>query len=313
MALEPGASNMTNAADAIPSSAPQILQLADGRKLRFSELGTGDGMPVFALHGTPGSWLKFRGAHDAALAVGIRLIAVDRWGYGGTDAPHKSIARTSMETYGADLAALADALGLSRFGILAISGGGPFGAVTAAQLGPRIMAIALVCPVGPMYGAPPDGSSAFHRFCFNILPRTPGAIRTVFGGFRWLLRLAPLTAVQVATSRAAAADRALMAEPDRRRQLADTFTAGLAPGVNGPVIDMTLFSRPWHIAAPLEAPARMWIGLDDRNVPLPAARRLATMVGAQIVEMPGCGHYWIAQEWPEVLAWLANSRLAGGT
>ena len=294
------------AVDGICAGGPRerVLQLGDGRLVRLSEYGATAGVPVIALHGTPGSRLKFRGAHETAVALGIRLIAPDRWGYGGSDAP----ARPGLAAYGDDLAALADALGIGRFGILAVSGGGPFGAMAASLLGERITGLALVCPVGPMAGNTPAGTSAFHRFCFNALPRIPGAVRLVFGSFSLVLRHAPDAAVRLATVRAAAADRALMAGPPARRQLAETFASGLARCSSGAVIDMTLFSRAWSISDPVQARSRLWIGTEDRNVPLPAARQLAGRLGAEIVEKQGCGHYWIGTQWREILAWLAEPR-----
>src|SRR5262249_3833729 len=146
------------------------IVLADGRRVLLRTLGATDGVPVVGLHGTPGSRIKFVGAHEAARARGIRLIAVDRWGYGGTDAPH----RPELDDYGDDLAAIANALGIGQFGILAISGGGPFGAMAAAHLGKRVLGVALVCPVGPMAAGASSDARPFHRFCFNTLPRIPG-------------------------------------------------------------------------------------------------------------------------------------------
>ena len=67
--------------------ADQIATLTDGRRLAYRAYGDPQGAAVIALHGTPGSRFKYAGSHAAALRSGIRLIALDRWGYGGSS-PH---------------------------------------------------------------------------------------------------------------------------------------------------------------------------------------------------------------------------------
>lgn len=275
------------------------LALPDGRRVRLRSLGDAGGAPVIALHGTPGSRLKFDHAHEAAMGLGIRIIAPDRWGYGGTDAPREP----ELNAYGDDLAAIADALGIERFGLLAVSGGGPFAATAAARLGDRLTAVALVCPVGPLAGCPIPGTSAFHQISFRVLPRLPGVNRAIFGAFRAALRWAPAAAIATTLARAPPTDQKIMADPANRRALIATFQAGLERSAQGPVIDMAMFSRRWQPAVPLGA-AKIWIGGADGNVPLPAARHLASLTGANLVERSGDGHYWLAQSWIEVLGWL---------
>ena len=65
----------------------QMLRLADGRALGFRVWGDADGRPLLFLHGTPGSRLKFAIGHDAGRALGLAIVAPDRWGYGLSD-PH---------------------------------------------------------------------------------------------------------------------------------------------------------------------------------------------------------------------------------
>ena len=279
------------------------LRLPDGRRLSLLEVGLPGGRPVIGLHGTPGSRLKFRGAHRAAVELGIRLIAPDRWGYGSSEAP----PRPALEDYPADLAFLADALDLGRFAVLGISGGGPFAAMAAGRLASRVTRTALVCPVGPL--GPPPGveplAGLFHRFCFRALPRVPGAVRAAFAAYRLLVLAAPDLAVRLAAARAPGADRALLADPVMRGALAATFACGLAGSSRGPAIDMALFSRDWRPHPATPGTASVWLGTHDQNVPLGAALHLASLLGADVAVVESAGHYWIAHAWREVLGWLA--------
>ena len=63
------------------------VRTASGRTLAYAETGEPDGAPVFYFHGIPGSRLDFhqpfnRPALDGA---GVRIIGIDRPGYGGSD------------------------------------------------------------------------------------------------------------------------------------------------------------------------------------------------------------------------------------
>ena len=165
--------------------ADQVLQLGDGRTLGFKVYGDPAGAPLLFLHGTPGSRLKFAIGHAAGKALGLAIVAPDRWGYGLSDAPRAP----SLPAFAADMAALMDHLGHARFAVGGISGGGPYAAGVAACLAPRVAALALVSPMGPVADpATRRALSHFHRFSFGALPRSPRAIALVFALFRASLR-----------------------------------------------------------------------------------------------------------------------------
>jgi pimeloyl-ACP methyl ester carboxylesterase len=95
--------------------------------------------------GTPATHVLARWGHAAAERAGFRLIAVNRPGYGGsTPATVPSLLGTGRET-----AALAAELGLDGYGVLGISGGGPFALATAVADPGAVLALAVVGAVGP--------------------------------------------------------------------------------------------------------------------------------------------------------------------
>jgi pimeloyl-ACP methyl ester carboxylesterase len=55
---------------------------AAGRELAWTEFGVREGAPIVVLHGSPGSGYDFEGVSETAVRKGVRLIAVDRPGYG---------------------------------------------------------------------------------------------------------------------------------------------------------------------------------------------------------------------------------------
>lgn len=278
--------------------------LADGRRLTYATYGDPAGTPVLAFHGTPGARTKFASADAAARERGLRLISIDRWGYAGSDMPPSP----RLSRFGEDMLHLCDNLGLTRVGLIGVSGAGPFAAAAAAKLGERAGALALISPVGPLDGNDVD-LSAFHAFCFRVLPRVPGGLRMTFAALRAGLRLSPGTAMRVVTARAPPPDRTILSEGGAGMALADCFALGLSSSVEGPVTDMRLFSRRWDIdTATIRSPSRLWIGDLDRNVPQTSAKHLAAAIpGCETVIPSGYGHYWATRHIGEVVDWLAKA------
>ncbi len=119
----------------------QHLHLPDGRTLAYAEFGRPEGFPVLYFHGSPSSRLEpLLLGDDAFIRLGLRGIAPDRPGMGGSDFQ----AGRGFSHLPADVSALADALGLKRFAVLGNSGGGPYAAVCAARIPERLSAAVIV-------------------------------------------------------------------------------------------------------------------------------------------------------------------------
>ena len=119
------------------------ITTSDGRTLAYCEWGDPAGLPVFSLHGTPGSRLSRHPDEDVYRQSGVRVITYDRPGYGAsTRHPGRRVADAS-----ADVAAIADALGLQRFAVFGGSGGAPHSLACGALMPDRVTRCASV--VGP--------------------------------------------------------------------------------------------------------------------------------------------------------------------
>lgn len=295
----------------IDAEVEREFRLKDGRLISFREYGAANGRVVLALHGTPGSRLKYRIAHEAAAARGMRIVAPDRWGYGLSQPPQIP----SLRLYSQDISELMRALGHDVFSVFGISGGGPFAAALAAELPTKVCKLALVAPVGQIsrrcfsnqdiYAENP--LRPFHRFCFLGLPRIPGATRVIFWLYRLAMLHAPASAVKIALLRSSVPDKRAMLSAKIRRSLGQTFAAGLQHGVSGPVIDLNLFTTDWDFATDaICCDTRVWIGEDDLNVPIGGVLALARDIpGSSLSFIPGQGHFWISENFGDVLDWLA--------
>jgi pimeloyl-ACP methyl ester carboxylesterase len=138
---------MTNAT-ASPKT-DRTVTLRDGRSLAFSEWGDLQGSPVILFHGTPSSRL-FCPDEDATEAAGVRLITVDRPGYGRSD-PRPG--RTLLDWVD-DYIEFVESLALPACPIIGWSGGGPYAMACAARLPDRVPAIGLAASPGPVSEVP---------------------------------------------------------------------------------------------------------------------------------------------------------------
>ncbi len=281
----------------------KVVRLADGRRISYQDYGAVDGLPVFGLHGTPGSVLKFAGGAAAAHRFGVRLIGVDRWGYGKSDVP----SRPSLELFASDVGELADALGLKTFSLLGVSGGGPYAVACASVLRERVNKLALAGPVGDVESL--RGFSLLHRFCFGWLVHAAPLVGASFFVYRAVLAIAPARALGIATLFSGKADKALVCGPVIKDQLVQAFRYGLHRGVSGPMIDIKLFGRGLgRLPETSQLPAAIWYGTEDRHVPIAGIERLARRLPqCTLKAIAGEGHFWITRDYDAVLDWLTAS------
>jgi pimeloyl-ACP methyl ester carboxylesterase len=277
------------------------VRLPDGRSIGWLEEGAPDGFPVFAFHGLPGSRHQRHPDASIATSLGARVIHPERPGFGWS-----SPARgRRLLDWPQDVAACADALGIERFALVGISGGGPYALACAHLLRDRIVRVAVVSGVGPP-GTMPHGMTPLARLGFRLAPRWPALVRAVVRPLAWLAVTHPRRYLARIAAQMAPPDRPILARPAVQAMFARDYPAAFAQGVAPMVEDLALIASGWGFApAALAAPLALWHGDADRMVPVSAARAVAAAVpGAVLHETAGEGHFTVFDRWPEVLRWL---------
>jgi pimeloyl-ACP methyl ester carboxylesterase len=264
-----------------------------------AEYGDPEGSPVLHFHGTPGSRLLHP---DEAVtgALGARLIILERPGMGLSSFQP---GRTLLD-WPDDVAEAADLLGLDRFAVVGISGGGPYVAACALKLSHRLTAAAVVSSIGPvevpgmMEGMP--------------LVRRAGAFigRTV----PWLLRpLIWLTQnphrdlegfFKRYTSHNPPADRVLLDEPSFREMLKASYAEATRDGIRGFAWEVRVGTRPWGFRLEdIAMEVQLWHGDQDTSTPLAMAQHMASAIPkCRTRFFPGEGHFLLFTRWEELLA-----------
>ncbi len=127
------------------------VTLHDGRTLEYADLGDPTGTPALFFHGTPATAGQAALVADAARTHGVRLVAVSRPGYGAT-----TMTPPGLTSCAADACELADALGIDRFTVMGVSGGGPYALALAALVPTRPTLVVVLGGPGDHWEVDPE-------------------------------------------------------------------------------------------------------------------------------------------------------------
>lgn len=239
----------------------QQITLADGRKLGYSEYGAPDGKPVLYFHGSPGSrisWPAFN-PDDHAARLNARIIAVDRPGYGLSDAKR---GRTLLD-WPDDVVELADALALDQFSVLGISAGGPYASACAFKIPDRLTTTAIVCGMGPVEAPGCKEGAAW------ILPGKPAVIRwPMLKMMAMGVRKSPDKFIAQMKEAVSGPDQALLqAHPELAMMIVEEWREGFRSGIGGVNQESGLYARPWGFRLQeITVDVQLWHGEQDSNV-----------------------------------------------
>ncbi|WP_243700498.1 alpha/beta fold hydrolase [Halorussus pelagicus] len=227
-----------------------------------------DATPVAFFHGTPGSHVLGELYDEAARRRGVRLLAVERPGYGDST-PRPERAPTDAGEY---LRPVLDDAGVSRVGVVAFSGGASHALALGATCAELVTEIDIVS------GATPPSLRAetprMIRLLGTLAERTPRLLTGLLGVQTWLAERGPPSVVvgQYTDEGGEIPDEA--AEIVRR-----DFVRALDARREGMVTESKQSVREWEFSlADIDRPVRLWHGKQDGNVPVEGARSLAERI-----------------------------------
>ncbi len=265
-------------------------RLRDGRALGYAEFGAPAGKPLFYFHGFPGSRLEAELAHGAALKLDLRLIAVDRPGYGTSDfKPDRTIL-----DWPDDLVELADLFGFDRFIVVGASGGGPYAAACALKIPERLGAVGIVCGLGPVdLPGIADGMFRRNRIGLRLCRKAPRLGTLIFVLGARLMRRYPRWFVSRMAKRLPEPDRSVLRRPDIELIFVNTIREAFRSHPRGPARDLALFTAPWDFDLErITVPVDLWQGDRDAVVPPAMAKHQAGKIPCSTLScLPGEGHF----------------------
>ena len=273
------------------------LTLPDGRTLAYTSIGRPNGPVAVYHHGAPGSRLELADLDDVADAAGVRIVTPDRPGYGGSRPQPGRTTAGFVE----DVVALADHLGVDRFGVVGLSSGGPYAVACASLLGDRV--VGAIVAAGNTDMSWPDAADGY----------LPSELE--------LMALADANAaVTVCTERYGAdgsrffegemdlgsIDNAWLADETKAAGLFASMGEAFTQGVVGYAHDIWVQGRRWSFdTSAITCPVIVVHGDDDQLVPLAHSRHTASLIpSAELRTLAGVGHLSLADHLPALAAEL---------
>lgn len=252
---------------------PEVIKLPDGRRMAVHHFGDPGGVPLLFFHGWPSDATMAALLDDAAKKHGFRVIAPDRPGVGRSDAQ----AGRNFLSWSADVRALTEHLGISRFSMLGVSGGGPYTFAIAHTMPERVTAAAVVCGAPPL-DDPQDRRMLpwIYRALLFARSLCPGLLRIAFRLGGPLIPLLPAGLFRLATRPLLARGHTAMRDPRNFAIIFDGMRGSWAAGHDGVHDDAVLYAAPWGFdPAQSRLAVDFWHGALDANFPEAIIRRFA--------------------------------------
>ena len=271
----------------------ELVRLPDGRTAQFWFGGAADGPVVLFFHGCPDTRWAARTGESAAREVGVRLLCVNRPGYG-----HSDVDASTHLSVAADAMSVADSVGVAELAVLGMSVGGGYAVACAASYPRRVTALGVLATLPP-----PEHAAG------ETIEQAMDRYRPDFE--QWVAGIAPGDPDDVAlaerwTAALPAPDAALLRGALSTAEIAASVREALADH-RGYLRDAALTFRPWDFdVAAVRCPTMLWYGEDDDRA-RPGGDWLATRIqDARLVVRPGATHLaTLLAHWHDVLGTLA--------
>lgn len=277
------------------------IHLPDGRRLAYAEYGEKQGLPLFLLHGLPGSRLSWGLLPNHPFPDGLRIIAPDRPGYGRSD-PNP---RRTLLDWSNDIEVLADALDIQNFAIVGVSGGGPGALACAWKMQERILAASIVASPAPTNAAGIfEGISKTNRFFMKLAWYLPWLSDLNIRLLGLVIRKNPERYIKSMQFKVDKIDQNLLKHPEISEMLVKDFTEALLNGSQGMVDDMSAnHGHSWGFSLDhINTKVHFWYGEVDRSASVAMGQYLSSTVpNSQMTVIPDAGHLWVLVHLNEVL------------
>jgi pimeloyl-ACP methyl ester carboxylesterase len=274
----------------------RTIRLADGRQMAYCAYGDPDGRPVLYFHGTPGSRYEPVFGDEAGRTHGYRILALDRPGIGRSDGARER----RLLDWPQDVDEVAAQLEIERFGVIGVSGGGPYALACGYALPKQITFMALMGSWGPVAAEPTlwNEMAPLDRFFGKLSKGAPWASYVPFALLGYAAKVMPPRGfVKLIASSMSEADKELMRDQEMARFFAENVREAFRQGVRGPADDAIILYGKWGFAVKeVEVAVDLYHGEEDQFAPYRYATYLdERLPRSRLHGYAGKGHLFVMQ------------------
>src|SRR5262245_8781057 len=279
----------------------RTVTMPDGRTIGVADYGVPGQTAVIWCHGGPGCRLEPTYSAEAAARVGLRLVGIDRPGYGrSTPQPGRTIGG-----WVDDALAVADELDLEKFATIGVSTGGAYALAVAAK-SPRVIGTVPCCAVTDMRWSEGKAMLSANARIWGAASRDAACEIA-----EEMLGVGGAQVANIAAMPLAATDARLFGEPEWQRYWGEMVTQMVAQGAVGFADDRIADGNGWHTfdVRRVDCPVVVLHGTSDTFAPVAHARYTQRIVpGATLEVRDGLGHFSIMPAIVPVLGKLLGGK-----
>jgi pimeloyl-ACP methyl ester carboxylesterase len=285
----------------------KFIRLSDGRKLGYMEYGARSGFPMLALHGTPGSRIWFKDDDDTSKELGIRLITVDRPGYGISDEKKGR----KISDFNHDIDQLVNHLDLNHFSIFGVSGGGPYALSYATMVNSKLFKVGMVASAYELNkGKLPKEMCLTNKFGFILSKYFPFILQFSYAQQKKILDSHPklyIDSVQRQISHLCPSDQEVLKNEDACAAMALQMREAFRFSTKTPVYELRILQTKWEFEfLKIDTSVIVWHGENDTLSPISGLKDFIKRIPkCETHFLKGKGHF--LDEDPEIWKCILNS------
>ncbi len=256
-----------------------VCILEDSRNLVYDIYGDMDGFPYFYFHGYPCSRLEARCIHEEATEKNIKLISIDRPGFGLSDFQKN---RTIID-WSKDILSLSEELNIQKFGIVSYSAGAPYALACGYRFPEKLVKVVILAALGGGDFQQP-GLKNDHKAAFRVAGHLPYIYRCIF----WWSTIRRIKGKSAAKryyrsnlSNFALKDQELFQNSDILNQLIEIQCESCRQGMKGVIHEAILLGKPWGVdlsSISSNLKIHIWHGTADLIAPVTASKEIERML-----------------------------------
>lgn len=217
------------------------IQLKDGRYISYETYGNPKGKPVLYFHGWPASCLSATPLNTAAQQLNLRIIALDRPGYGfSTFQP----SRTLLD-WPDDVIEVANHFYLKQFSIIGTSGGAPYVCACAYKIPQRISTAIITAGLGPLNTIDTSLLNSEQKIYLHMWKWIYKLSLPILFFYNKTIKYWPRLYFFITNTRRSKSDLKLYNSQSVRNLIINTARRAFHQGHEGPWQDLKIYTSPW--------------------------------------------------------------------